>query len=213
MRSNSSGSNSWLLMAVLLLLATNGWAQTLASVPVHGEISIPDKPHYFGSHTGLAGVFGLLGGIVASPGVEDSRDRIKLYMEKQGIDIRQIVLAEYRKAAAATPELQLPADGAPHKVKLEIVSYGLSARRPFADEYKPWLRIRLHLMDKGERSEFNDGSFINNLTDGTPTLALDKFFGDPEVLRGALTRAAELATAESVKKLVERYDRKRQQAR
>jgi hypothetical protein len=198
-----------LLPAVLLLLAASGWGQPLASLPVHDDIAIPDKPHFFGSHQGLAGVFGALGGIIASPAVEDSRDKIKLYMEKHGIDIRQIVLAEYRKTAATAPELSLPADGAPYKVKLEILNYGISARRPFADEYKPWLRVRLHLVDKSDRSEFNEGSFINNLTDGTPTHELDKFFGDPDVLRAALARAAELATAEVVKKLVDRYDRKR----
>ena len=76
-----------LLLAVLQLLAASGWAQPLASLPVHGEITIPAKPYYFGSHQGLAGVFGALGGIIAAPAVEDSRDRIKLYMEKHGIDI------------------------------------------------------------------------------------------------------------------------------
>ena len=176
---------------------------------MQGDIAIPDKPHYFGSNQGLAGVFGLLGGLIASPGVEDSRDKIKLYMEKHAIDIRQITLAEYRKTAAAAPELSLPAEGVPYKVKLEIASYGISARKPFADEYKPWLRLRLAIVDKGDRSVFSDGAFINNLSDGTPTHVLDKFFGDPDVLRAALTRAAELAATEVVAKLVERHGPKR----
>jgi hypothetical protein len=198
-----------LLSAVLLLLAADSWAQSLASLPVQGDIAIPDKPHYFGSHHGLAGVFGLIGGIVITPAIEDSRDKIKLYMEKYGIDIRQIVLAEYRKAAAAAPELSLPKEGAPYKVKLEVRNYGISARTAFADEYKPWLRVRLDVMDKSDRSEFDEGAFINNRTDGTPTHALDKFFGDPEVLRAAYVRAAELATKEVVAKLADRYGSKR----
>jgi hypothetical protein len=130
-------------------------------------------------------------------------------METHGIDIRQIVLAEFRKRAAASPELALPKGGAPYKVKLEIPNYGISARRPFADEYKPWLRVRIKIVDRNDRSEFDEGSFINNLTEGTPTHQLDKFFGDPDVLRAALARAAELATTEVVDKLADQYGPKR----
>ena len=195
-----------ILLAAALVFSASAAAQPLASLPVAEEIPLPDKPHFFGSNSGLAGVFGLLGGLLAAPGIEDSRDKIKLYMETHRIDIRQIVLDEYRKAAAAVPaELALPKDGAPHKVKLEIVSYGVSARGPFANEYKPWLRMRLHLLDKGERSAWSDGSFIHNRNDGTPTHPLEKFFGDPEVMRTALTRAAELAAAEVTKKLTEEH--------
>jgi len=197
------------LFAALLLLATPAWSQTLAALPLEPEIALADKPHFFGSNQGLAGVFGLLGGVAASQSVADSRDRIRLYMEKHAIDIRQIVLAEFRKAAATAPELFLPKEGAPHRVKLEIPSYGISARGPFADEYKPWLRLRLQVMDKAGSAEFDEGSFINNRTDGTPTHALEKFFADPAVLRAALTRAAELAAAEVVKDLAERYGRAR----
>lgn len=193
-----------LLPFALVLLAASGWAQPLASLPIHDEIAIPDKPHFFGSSQGLAGVFGLLGGLAAAPGVEDSRDRIRLYMEQHRIDIRQIVLAEFRKAAAA-PELALPKAGAPYRLRLAIPSYGISSRRPFADEYVPWLRVRLEVLDKADRAEFDEGSFINNRTDGTPVHELAKYFGDPAVLRAALTRAAELASAEVVKELVERH--------
>lgn len=198
-----------MLPAVLLLLTAGSWAQSLSTLPIHGDIPIADKPHYFGSHQGLAGVFGLFGGVAVSQSVADSKDRIKLYMEQHAIDIRQIVLAEFRKAAAAAPELNLPKEGAPYRLKLEIPSYGISSSRPFADEYKPWLRVRLQVVDKADRAEFDEGSFINNRTDGTPTHALEKFFGDPAVLRAALTRAAELATAEVVKELVERHGRAR----
>lgn len=194
-----------LLFAVLLLLTASSWAQSLASLPIHGEIAIPDKPHFFGSHQGLAGVFGLLGGIAVTPAVEDSRDRIRLYMEQHRIDIRQIVLDEFRKAAAAAPELALPKEGAPYRLRLAIPNYGISSRRPFADEYIPWLRVRLAVLDKADRAEFDEGSFINNRTDGTPVHELAKYFGDPAVLRAALTRAAELASAEVVKELVERH--------
>jgi hypothetical protein len=198
-----------LLLAFLLLLSATSWAQSLSTLPIHGDIPIADKPHFFGSHQGLAGVFGLLGGIAVTPAVEDSRERIRLYMDKHAIDIRQIVLAEFRKAAAAAPELNLPKEGAPYRLKLEIPSYGISSSRPFADEYKPWLRVRLQVVDKADRAEFDEGSFINNRTDGTPVHELAKYFGDPAVLRAALTRAAELATAEVVKELAERHGRAR----
>ncbi len=194
-----------LLPVALVLLAASSWAQLVASLPIQGEIAIPDKPHFFGSSQGLAGVFGALGGIVAAPAVEDSRERIRLYMAQHAIDIRQIVLAEFRKAAAAAPELALPREGAPYRLRLGIPSYGISARGPFADEYKPWLRVRLEVLDKADRAEFDEGSFINNRTDGTPTHELAKYFGDPAVLRAALARAAELAAAEVVKELVERH--------
>lgn len=194
-----------LLPIALVLLAASGWAQPLATLPIHSDIPIAEKPHFFGSHQGLAGVFGLLGGIAVTPAVEDSRERIRLYMEQHAIDIRQIVLAEFRKAAAAAPELALPKEGAPYRLRLRIPSYGISSRRPFADEYIPWLRVRLEVLDKADRAEFDEGSFINNHTDGTPVHELAKYFGDPAVLRAALTRAAELATAEVVKELEERH--------
>ncbi|MGQ0510160.1 MAG: hypothetical protein ACT4P9_06060 [Betaproteobacteria bacterium] len=194
-----------LLLAALVVLATPAWAQPLATFPLEPEIALAEKPHFFGSSQGLAGVFGALGGIAVSSSVEDSKDRIKQYMDKHAIDIRQIVLAEFRRVAATASAPALPKEGVPYRLRLGIPSYGISARGPFADEYKPWLRVRLEVLDKAGRAEFDEGAFVNNRTDGTPVHALAKYFGDPEVLRAALTRAAELAVAEVVKDLAERY--------
>ena len=168
------------------------------SAPTQGDISMPEEPHYFGPENAAAGVFGLLGAIAVSGETTRTKDRIKEYMDKNAIDVRQIVASQFRDQLAKTDyDVCLPDTAAsPPKFRLSIRSYGISHKMLFSKEYKPWLKVHLELLGNENSAVWDATSFINRFTDETPSSEFESYFNNPAVLSKALDSAAAVAVRE-----------------
>jgi hypothetical protein len=152
----------------------------LGAVSVDPAVKMPDKVFYNGpeNNWGVA-LGGVLGAVIASEAVEEPT-RIRLFMEKQKIDLGRMVADEFKARLAASPQFGGKLrDDASTRFELEVKIYGLAQKGAFSSQYKPLLRVDARLVDAGGNVLWKKFEFVTNLSSVTPGYTYPEYFETP----------------------------------
>ena len=162
---------------------------SIQSISVDQEVKVSDSVTYSTSANRMVGVVAGpivgVGVLLASPGPA----QIKAYLEKENINIREIVRTEFVSALQKDPRFnkKLSESGQAHFV-LEIIRYGL-INKPNSSELQPLVHIRATLLNSRGEVLWKNHDWTNRNNE-IPALPYEAYFETPDIFRSSFKSAS-----------------------
>lgn len=157
---------------------------------VVGSVQVGSTPFFHGS--GVFGLGGALGGILASGAYKDEPARIAAYARQENIDIAAIVKGEFERqfGQSAKAQARFRKDGA---TPLDMaILYGITSV-PFGD-YRPYLSVRMHRKDANGAETWTDREYVGGQGDAKAIPYTD-FYKSPAIFADEFQQAAKEVVA------------------
>jgi len=171
----------------------DGERRTIRKVTVDKNVVIPEQPVVIGPSASTGSLlFGPLAIAAAMTGNADSV-ALKEFMDKNKIDIREIVHREFVGNLAAG-RVAVVDEGGDANFELTVESYGLGPAfnlSPVNKPLRPSLRLQGKLSSADGKLLWQNVDYITNLSD-MPAHTMDKYLADPALTRDAFKTAAQL---------------------
>lgn len=154
-------------------------AEGLTAVAISPDVAGVGAIHYTGSADGLSTALGPLVGAMAAAAEMSAQERLNVFAQQQGIEIKEMVREEFSKQVAASPMFagKLTDSGANATFKLDIKIYGLAMTPSFM--YRPLLGVNGTLEDASGKVLWQRYAYLTNLSSKIPARSLaDYFEGD-----------------------------------
>jgi hypothetical protein len=148
----------------------------IPSISIADKVKMPDRIFYNGPEVAIPSVLGgAVGGVVAA-NVGGIPEQIKAYLEKNNIDVAEIVRSEFYAGLKADPRFsaKLQDKGAVQFV-LEVYNFGLSHKLGFSSEYRALIGIKAKFI-REDGSVISEGKGYNKDSVAHP---FNYYFEDP----------------------------------
>lgn len=124
-----------------------------------------------------------------------SKLSIKDLLEKENIDIGDIVYAEAQKLISQKKFIGLTSETSADVVfKFVVNGYGFGKTHPFGSVYDATIRITASLVTRDGKLIWQESNFVSGLAlDNNKGQTLDVYYSNPETLRVALATCARIA--------------------
>ncbi len=177
---------------------------SIKTVHIDKNVAKPANLYWRGAAQAWGGaLFGAVGAIAtANAGMSDA-ERMQQFMDKQHIDISQLVYAEASKQAAAKNMFQLSdGDKTDATLILSVDMYGFSKTHAFGTHMNPLIRVTGRLAKPNNEIVWQESEFVSDFaSENDQGQSLDTYTEQPETLRAALAKASEVAVKRILAKL------------
>ena len=177
---------------------------SIKGVHIDKNVSKPDVIFWRGTAqawgAALGGVIGALA--TADAGMTDAERMVK-FMDKEHIDISEIVYSEVTKQVAVLKTFDISdANRIDATLIFSVDMYGFNKTHPFGSNMNPLIRITGKLIKPNNEIVWQESEFVSDLASANDQgQSLDTYQNEPEKLRAALAKASEVAVKRVVAKL------------
>lgn len=170
-------------------------------ITINPTVQLAEKPYYHGPENTWGMMFGPMGAAVAAAAVDDPT-KIKNYLAAEKIDVRAIVLDEFKHQLNQHADFagKIRDDGK-YRLDLSILIYGLSQKNGFSSEYKPILNVKAKMIDPMGKVVWEDYDYTSPANSDTLTFTYKDYFNNPETFRAAFASAAKVVVTLLLKDL------------
>lgn len=175
------------------------------SVAVASDVSLPEKPAVFGKKSAAGALIGGAIGIAAAQGISDEADEFKQFLDKNKIDIGNIVRQEVVTLLEQTKRTTSISEGGTlPKVQIVIEHYGVAPTAAFSlslinRPLKAAMRVAVKVTSADGNMVWEGKDFITALGNPADAHTLDEYYADPQLLDGAFKQAAQIVIKEIFK--------------
>ena len=170
-------------------------------VNISNKITAPKNIIYVGSKDAGSALGTAIGGVIGdavSAGMSSNvESRIIEYQQKNNIDIKEIVKAEFIEEMASASVFDIKS-GSQSKsdatVELEIYTYGLVGKTVFSTELRPQLGVRAKLVDAHGKVLWKNYGIVGQFSSNTSVHTLEEYFSKKNTLKNAYIEAAKLVS-------------------
>jgi hypothetical protein len=147
-------------------------------------------------------MFGIVGALVGEIMAGDPKAVLRATLAKNEIDIGALAADEFaRQVQSAGVFEKLVPTGGESVIRLEVVQWGLIKEVGFGSEPKPICAERGKLVKADGTVAWENYYFITAMNGETPSATFEAFIENPQRLREAFTKAAEVVTRALVEDL------------
>ena len=195
------------LMVVIMSVVISGCASTgalgksdlakLGPVRLSTDVDAPKTAYYHGAASNFE-TMGLIGAAIAT--IDRPVDQaLTEYLEKENIDIRKIVLERFSVALKNTTLSEKMDSHGDNEMKIRIEGYGLGKGAGMSNNMRPSLRIIVTLVSSKKEVLWEGSARVGGATEELPIKTIEEWMKDPEALRAAFSRAADMASSKVLK--------------
>jgi hypothetical protein len=173
-------------------------------VHIYENVSKPSVIYWRGTAqawgAALGGVIGALA--TNNSGMTDAERMVK-YLDKEHIDISEMVYFEATKQEAALKTFDISdANKIDATLSFTVDMYGFNKTHPFGSNMNPLIRVTGKLVRPDNQIVWQDSEFVSDLaSENDQGQSLDTYQNEPEKLRAALAKASEIAVKRVLAKL------------
>lgn len=144
---------------------------------------------------GIAGVAGIAGELLVNDHSPLSKLPIKDLMERENIDIGDIVYAEAQDLISQKRSIELTSEASADAIlRLSVDRYGFGKTHPFGSVYDATIRVTASLVTRDGKLIWKESDSVSGLaSDNNKGQTLDVYYSNPETLRVALATCARVA--------------------
>lgn len=162
--------------------------------PLFRSVVVNPNPFFHGANPLAA--MGLVGALLASPGIKDESDRIAAYVKQEKIDVGAIVSNEFSQQFYGDRVLRQAFRKLPDaRFTMEIL-YGIT-NVPFG-RYRPYLSVRMKLFDAKGDQQWKDREYVGQ-GGKAESIKYEDYFTSP----ATFTRQLQAAASETTELLLE----------
>lgn len=177
---------------------------SIKSVYIDKNVAKPKAIYWRGTMQAWGGtLFGAVGGAATSnAGMTDAALMVK-FMEKEHIDLSEIVYSEVSKQVAALKIFRISdSNNADARLIFFVDMYGFNKTQPFGSHMNPLIRITGKLIKPNNEIVWQESEFVTDFaSENDQGQSLDTYQSDPTKLRAALVKVSEVAVKRVVSKL------------
>ena len=204
-------SRSMLLVSVLIMF--NGCAgialkkeamSSIHSVSVNKEVPKPDKIGVYGAGETFAALTGFVtagvaGAVIASEIPKKRGPVLKYVMEKEGIDIGQIVREQFVDQLKNSGLFSTIVDeGGDAEFKLSILGAGFAKPPGFTSKLQPELWVEGSLVKPDGSVLWKNRKTVTQGTSRTPCRKFEEYINNPELIREAISICSRIVAGKLV---------------
>lgn len=174
--------------------------ESIRSVSVNPDVKVTDDVFYRGPGQSVGMLFGLIGALVAEAAAQGPKGQIKAVMTEAQINLGQIVREQFVTELVATNIFpSLVPEGGDGEVRLEVLLFGLAQTHDFSSQLVPWLGVLGSLVRADGSVLWQKQVLVTSLNKQTPAHTLEEYLQNPQLLREAITVAAQIVSDELMK--------------
>lgn len=163
---------------------------------IYPEIIKPKDMFYRGPGAGAGALFGAIGAAATANADHSAKGELIARMEKEHIDIAQILLEQVQAKFEATPGLEArikAIDGV--NLHVEIMFYGLVKTQLFSSTMYPTIRVRMTLNKEGQPGPvWTEKELVATAaSENDKGFSYDEYMKDPEKIRIVWTNVSKIA--------------------
>jgi hypothetical protein len=163
-------------------------SRSIKTIYVNPQIKKPKEMYEFVSGAQVGLMFGLAGGMISAVVNEESAASMKQFVEKNGIDIRQIVYQAWLNEINKKSKFKLNnKQGANAVLITNIILYGITIPNGFSTDYIPILTLNAKLI-RHQQILWQDTEISDH---NTTRYKMDQILHHPETLKRMWDEAAE----------------------
>jgi hypothetical protein len=208
-------SASMLLVSVLIML--NGCSgiplkkevvSSIHSVSINKDVAKPDHVYVYGSgetFAALAGfvTLGVVGAAIASEIPKKRGPALKYVMEKEGIDMGQIVREKFVDQLQNSGLFSTIVDeGGDAEFKLSIVHAGFAKPAGFTSKLQPELQVEGCLVKPDGSILWKKSKVVTQGTSRTPCRKFEEYINNPELISEAISISSGIVAEKLVKDML-----------
>lgn len=176
----------------------------IKNIHLEKNVSKPSAIYWRGTTQAWGGaLFGALGAFAtADAGMTDAEKMIK-FMEKNKIDISEIVYSEVSKQTAALKTYQISSvDKSDATLTFAVDMYGFNKTHPFGTHMNPMIRMTAKLIKPNNEIIWQESEFVSDFaSENDQGQSLETYQNEPAKLRVALAKASQVAVKRLLAKL------------
>lgn len=175
-------------------------ARSIKTVYVNPEIKKPEKMYEFvsGSEFGMA--FGAVGGAIAGIANENAAQSTQSFVEKNKVDIRQIINKQWSQQIANKTKYKLSKQPGDTILTTTILNYGISIPHGFSSDYVPILVMNAKLT-RNNQIIWQDSGSVYPMTDGMPRYKINQLMADSSKFNEIWDKASERIVGKMLAKM------------
>lgn len=163
---------------------------------IYPEIIKPKDMYYRGPGQGVGSLFGAVGAVATMGADNSAKGQLIALMEKEHIDIAQIVLAQVQAQFGAIPSFEAKIKaikGA--NLHIEIMFYGLVKTQIFSSTMYPTIRVMMTLNREGDATPvWSEKELVATAaSENDKGFSYDDYMKDPEKIRIVLDNVSKIA--------------------
>ncbi|VWX33618.1 conserved hypothetical protein [Limnobacter sp. 130] len=176
----------------------------IKNIHLEKNVSKPSAIYWRGTTQAWGGaLFGALGAFAtADAGMTDAEKMIK-FMEKNKIDISEIVYSEVSKQTAALKTYQISSvDKSDATLTFAVDMYGFNKTHPFGTHMNPMIRMTAKLIKPNNEIIWQESEFVSDFaSENDQGQSLETYQNEPATLKAALAKASQVTVKRLLVKL------------
>jgi hypothetical protein len=178
--------------------------RAVKTVKLDPSVSKPKTIYWRGTAQAWgAALFGAIGGAATANAGDSDAERMVALMEKERIDVSQMVYSEVVKQIGSQKSFQISESvQADAVLSFSVTMYGFNKTHPFGSNMNPLITIMGKLTKPNNEVIWQESEFVSDFaSDNDQGQSIETYQKEPVKLRAALAKATEVAVKRVVAKL------------
>lgn len=176
---------------------------SIRSVSISENISLPESMFYHGGGQTLGMLFGAVGGAVTGIATQRPAEQIKAFMKISDINVDDMIKNAFKDNLSQTSAFNILESGASDAhITIEINIYGLIQVHGYSSRLRPIMAIQGEMTDSNGKVLWIGNSSTPAFTSNLPAHTLNEYANNPELLKDAFVEASSLVTSSLIADMI-----------